>query len=149
MLVTRSEGGWEPPGGTFEYGETMVGGLRRELREELDVDSRVGPPVDVLYGGWIDGETYDPMVSVVYRCETDDRAVTLNEEHDAAEWVSPEEATARYSEMAARIGRAVDRAAALGTDPPFAPVTDPYTDDELSTAEVLEELAELRARDPQ
>ena len=87
------------------------------------------------------------MVSVLYRCETAERVVTLNEEHDAAEWVTTEEAAARFGEMADRIGRAVERAAALGTDPPFAPVTDPYA--ELTTEAVLDGLAELRDRDPE
>lgn len=49
VLVTRSDDTWEIPGGTFEYGETLVGGLR----EELDVESRVGPPVEAVYGGWV------------------------------------------------------------------------------------------------
>jgi len=48
VLLTRVGDHWEPPGGTFEYGETLVGGLRRELREELALDARVGPPVEAV-----------------------------------------------------------------------------------------------------
>jgi ADP-ribose pyrophosphatase YjhB (NUDIX family) len=59
VLVCRVDDHWEPPGGTFEYGETLAGGLRRELREELSVDA--------AYGGWFDGETGDPIVVVFYR----------------------------------------------------------------------------------
>lgn len=50
VLLTRCDEHWEPPGGTFEYGETLVGGLRREIREELGIDCRVGPPVGAVYG---------------------------------------------------------------------------------------------------
>lgn len=148
VLVTRVDDHWEPPGGTFEYGETLVGGLRRELREELNVESRVGPPVAALYGGWIDGDTYDPMVSLIYRCETDDRDVTLNEEHDDYEWVPPEVARDRLAGMSERLGRAVDRTAALGGSGPFEAVTDPYADDPHSSEEVLAELAGMREQDP-
>ncbi|WP_309138299.1 NUDIX domain-containing protein, partial [Escherichia coli] len=72
MLVTKVGDHWELPGGTFEYGETLVGGLRRELREELALDARIGPPVETLYGGWVDGEDGNPMVTIIYRCETVD-----------------------------------------------------------------------------
>ncbi|WP_227374728.1 NUDIX domain-containing protein [Haladaptatus halobius] len=89
VLITKVDDHWEPPGGKFEFGETLVGGLRRELREGLDIDATVGPPVEAAYGGWIDGETGNPLVSLVYRCETDDRVVSLNEEHNDYEWVSP------------------------------------------------------------
>jgi len=48
FLVTRRQGGvhlegyWEFPGGKCEPGESRPEALRREMREELDVDVRVG-----------------------------------------------------------------------------------------------------------
>jgi 8-oxo-dGTP pyrophosphatase MutT (NUDIX family) len=147
VLVTKSEGKWQPPGGTFEYGETLVGGLRRELDEELDIDARVGPPVQTMYGGWIDEESYDPMVVLIYRCETGDRDITLNEEHDEYAWVSPEEASDRLEY--ARIRTALKRAEAIDDESPFEVVEDPYADTEVDTEEVIAELEEIRKTDPE
>lgn len=144
VLLTRSEGHWQPPGGTFEYGETLVGGLRRELREELAIDSRVGPLVEAIYGGWIDDETGNPMVTLVYRCETDERNVSLNDEHDSYGWMAPDTAAARLDDAFLRLGRAVDRAAAFDESPPFGAVTDPYADTDVSSESVIEQLATLR-----
>ena len=51
MLVTRRqqgvhlEGYWEFPGGKCDPGESLTGCLARELREELDVDARVGQEI--------------------------------------------------------------------------------------------------------
>jgi 8-oxo-dGTP diphosphatase len=48
LLVTRRQAGvhlegyWEFPGGKCDAGETLEGCLARELREELDVEARVG-----------------------------------------------------------------------------------------------------------
>lgn len=142
VLLTSADGQWQPPGGTFEYGETPVGGLRRELREELDVESRVGPPVEAIYGGWVDEETYDPMVTLVSRCETDEREISLNEEHDEFAWLSPGEAIDRLEP--ARLQRAVRRAVAIGDDTPFEAVTDPYAGADLDRDAVLAELERLR-----
>lgn len=149
VLVTRVDDHWEPPGGTFEFGETLVGGLRRELREELDVAATVGPPVEAVYGGWLDGETANPMVTLVYRCETDERDVTLNHEHDDYEWVTPETAVERLGDelLGERFARAVERAAALDGSEPFDVVADPYADSEATTEEVLADLAAARAAD--
>jgi ADP-ribose pyrophosphatase YjhB (NUDIX family) len=150
VLVCRVEDHWEPPGGTFEYGETLVGGLRRELREELSVDARVGPPVDAAYGGWYDGETGDPMVVLVYRCETDEREVTLNDEHDDHEWVDPETARERIAgTLGERGGRLVDRAVAVGEDGPLEPLADPYEGTDVDTGELLEQLADAREMTPE
>jgi ADP-ribose pyrophosphatase YjhB (NUDIX family) len=146
--VTRVDDHWEPPGGTFEFGETLVGGLRRELREELAIDATIGPPVGAVYGGWLDSETANPMVTLVYRCETDEREVTLNHEHDDYEWVVPETAADRLgATFGERLGRAVERAAALDGLEPFAAVADPCEDGDITTEEVLTELAAARAAD--
>jgi len=51
FLVTRRlkgthlAGAWEFPGGKCDAGETLAGCLARELREELDVEARVGAEV--------------------------------------------------------------------------------------------------------
>ena len=51
FLVTRRqkgvhlEGYWEFPGGKYDAGESLAACLARELREELDVDARVGVEV--------------------------------------------------------------------------------------------------------
>ena len=54
FLVTRRqdgvhlEGYWEFPGGKCEPGESLDACLRREMREELDVDARVGEELLVV-----------------------------------------------------------------------------------------------------
>lgn len=151
VLVTEVGDYWEIPGGTFEFGETLVGGLRRELPEELDLATRVGPPVEAIYGAWADGETGNPMVTLVYRCETDDTTITLNEEHDDYEWVSPARAAERLEDafgqaFGIRLARAVKRAATFDDEDPFGAVVEPYADDEVTTV-VLEHLAAARASD--
>lgn len=45
---THLEGHWEFPGGKCEPGETHEAALAREMREELDVDARVGPLVHAV-----------------------------------------------------------------------------------------------------
>jgi 8-oxo-dGTP diphosphatase len=51
FLVTRRqkgvhlEGFWEFPGGKCDAGESLVDCLRRELREELDVDATIGAEI--------------------------------------------------------------------------------------------------------
>ena len=143
VLLAGSEERPEPPGGTFEFGETLIGGLRRELREELGVDARVGPPVGANYGLWAD-EDGTPMVTLVYRCETDEREVTLNDEHERAEWVSPDTATERLASVSPRLGRSVERAVAVEDEGAFEAVADPYAGSESSTEEVLAALEAAR-----
>lgn len=150
VLITRVGDHWELPGGIFEFGETLIGGLRRELREELALDTRVGPPVETLYGGWFDGENGNPMVTIVYRCEIDDDdiEIILNEEHDDYEWVSPAKAAERLERtFGIRLARAVERAAALDDSGPFTAVADPYADTEITTEAVLDGLAKARNSD--
>ena len=43
----NERGTWEFPGGTVEFGETLSAALRREMREEFDIQIEVGRLVDV------------------------------------------------------------------------------------------------------
>ena len=52
VLVKRRHeplaGRWSLPGGAVEVGETLRDGLRRELHEEIGIETRVGPLVELV-----------------------------------------------------------------------------------------------------
>ena len=52
LLIRRgkppAEGRWSIPGGAVELGEPLAQALRREIKEECNLDIEVGPPIAVL-----------------------------------------------------------------------------------------------------
>jgi 8-oxo-dGTP diphosphatase len=76
---------WEFPGGKMEPGETPEEALRRELREELDIETEVG--------AFICSSKYEyPHITVellAYRVRLLSGKITLHV-HDASAWVAPE-----------------------------------------------------------
>jgi 8-oxo-dGTP diphosphatase len=55
---------WEFPGGKVKEGEEPKGALRRELKEELDVEVEVGMIFDVVFYSYPEY----PILLLVYRC---------------------------------------------------------------------------------
>jgi 8-oxo-dGTP diphosphatase len=65
------EGQWSIPGGMLETGETILEGVRRELKEETGLDVRVGELIEVFERISLDGEgkTQYHYVVLDYFCE--------------------------------------------------------------------------------
>lgn len=74
--------GWEFPGGKIELGETARDALKREIREELNADIKVGELIDVV--------EYDyPTFHLSMECfwaEVASGDLTLKE-HEDAKWL--------------------------------------------------------------
>jgi 8-oxo-dGTP diphosphatase len=82
----RLGGLWEFPGGKIDRGEKPEASLRRELREELGVEARVG---DLLCSSRIDHRDYS-IELLVYAVEVIS-GQPLAREHDELRWVKPDE----------------------------------------------------------
>jgi len=84
LLIRRGseplKGEWSIPGGTLELGETLVEGVRRELREETGLDVRVLELIEVFERIFLDrqgkpgGRPQYHFVIVDYLCEAVDGA---------------------------------------------------------------------------
>jgi 8-oxo-dGTP diphosphatase len=82
-------GRFELPGGHVDLGENLKNALKRELREELQVEVNVGQAVDAFTYG--DAENFE--CEVLYLCQIiDNSEPTLNPtDHSEALWLSEDE----------------------------------------------------------
>ncbi|QLH76910.1 NUDIX hydrolase [Halosimplex rubrum] len=110
LVVKRtSDGGWELPGGRLDTHEDCVAGLKREIREETDLDPTVKEPVHSV--SWRNSSD-NGRFAVYYRCHSADRAVSLSDEHTDYEWLPRGAARDRLSEPQERgVYRAVKQTA--------------------------------------
>lgn len=92
ILVTQRKQGshqgllWEFPGGKVKEGEDPREALRRELKEELDVESAVGMIFDAVFYSYPEY----PILLLVYRCRIDEGSLKPIGCHDFR-WVALEE----------------------------------------------------------
>lgn len=84
----RDNDKWEPPGGTLEPNESIVDGLRREVREEVGLE--VVP--DRLTGIYKNMER--TIVALVFRCTHDAGSPTNSTEAAEIKWMTKEEVEA-------------------------------------------------------
>jgi len=77
---------WEFPGGKVEEGEDPRGALRRELKEELDVEVEVGKLFDAVFHSYPEY----PLLLLIYRCRVEKGSLKPIGCHDLR-WVTPRE----------------------------------------------------------
>jgi uncharacterized protein len=76
---------WELPGGKVEPGEDPAAALRRELREELDLDAEVGAVYDVVFHRYPEFD----LVMLVYNCQFPRTQQPVAREVAQVRWVAP------------------------------------------------------------
>lgn len=74
--------GWEFPGGKIESGETAKEALRREIREELNADIKVGELIDIVEYDYLNFH----LSMECFWAEVVSGDLTLKE-HEAAKWL--------------------------------------------------------------
>jgi len=88
--ATNERGCWEFPGGSVEFGETLIEALAREMQEEYDIEIRVDELLDVV--DHILPEESQHWVSPTYICRLISGEPRIMEPDKCAQigWFSPD-----------------------------------------------------------
>lgn len=92
LLLKRSDksggGGWSLIGGGLDKGEDPIESIKREAREEAQVEISDIKPIKLISFD----EDGDSVLLIFYQAKTDSEKITLNWEHDEYRWMSVDEA---------------------------------------------------------
>lgn len=75
---------WDIPGGRLDWGEDPYEGLRRETKEEVQLEIEITLPVDVHHFTRDDGQR---ITMLIFLCSPKTTQVRLSEEHQAFQWI--------------------------------------------------------------
>ncbi len=85
-------GTWESPGGHIDFGENIVKGLKREIREELEVDINIGDPFAVFdYTNQVKGSHSIEVVYFATLLNAHENIKLHSEDHSDGEWFAKED----------------------------------------------------------
>ncbi len=74
---------WDLPGGVMNFGEEVMGALKREVKEECGLDIEILSPIDVSTRVG-DEEQY---VTVTFICEYKSGTIKLSKDHSEYKWI--------------------------------------------------------------
>lgn len=80
-------GQWDIPGGRLELGEDPFMGLKRETREETNLEIDIVLPLEVRHFTREDGQK---ITMIIFFCKLSGGTLQLSKEHQAYEWVDVE-----------------------------------------------------------
>jgi len=92
LIIKRSEktkaypGYWDFPGGKLEHGEKPEEGLVREVKEETNLEIKVGEPLF----SYLESKNAFAYI-VVYNCKFLSGEIKLSHEHSEYKWVTKKE----------------------------------------------------------
>ena len=80
---------WDIPGGKIGFGEYPIESLKREVKEEANIEIDVNNPLDVWT--FFKNENNVQVIGITFLCNFVSGDVKLGEEHTDFKWISPDE----------------------------------------------------------
>lgn len=117
LLIKSERRGWEFPGGVVEKGESVLQGLKREIREESGVISEPVALVGIYQNlalkkgyGKLKGTMLPPSLNIDFICRWTGGEAKASEEGAEVKWFAPEEAreAVRYPGYKERLKNMLD-----------------------------------------
>ena len=78
---------WDFPGGGINFKEDAIESIKREIKEETNLEVEDADPFDVI-AEWFENGNW---VTIGYVAKAKSKEVKLSYEHDEYKWVTPEE----------------------------------------------------------
>ena len=80
----HSPGKWDIPGGRLDLGENPLEGIKRECKEEVNLDVEILLPVDIQHFTRDDSQR---ITMIIFLCKPLSEDIKLSEEHIEYKWV--------------------------------------------------------------